>query len=112
MAEQKKKKLWDNYKEIAEVQKSASIKLVVAAAVRDNVKYINIREFYLRKRDNQWMPGRDGISIPVSLTVDNGDTLLAPTERLIDALHAALNTAAHMSNFDANNAVYYTPKEK
>ena len=49
MAEQKR--IWDNFKEIGEVRKSDSIKFVIAAAIRDGVKYINIREFYKRKRD-------------------------------------------------------------
>ncbi len=107
----KAKKIWDNYKVIGEVRKSDAIKLQVAAAYRDGVQYINIREFYMRKRDNEWMPGRDGITVPVVIPVNGGKERVHTYTQLSDLMAAAVAELAAMPMEDANNAVWYTPKE-
>ena len=107
----KKKKIWDNYKVIGEVRKSDAIKFVVAAAYRDGVQYINIREFYLRKKDNEWMPGRDGITVPVIIPVNGGKERVHTYTQLGDLMTAATAELAVMPMEDAANAVWYTPKE-
>lgn len=111
MATKKAKKIWDNYKVIGEVKKSDAIKLVVAAAYRDGVQYINIREFYIRKRDNVWMPGRDGITVPVIIPVSQGKEMVHTYTQLGDLMTAAVAELAVMPMEDAENAVWYTPKE-
>ena len=111
MATEKAKKIWDNYKVIGEVKKSDAIKLVVAAAYRDGVQYINIREFYIRKRDNVWMPGRDGITIPVIIPVNQGKEMVHTYTQLGDLMTEAVAALAVMPMEDAENAVWYTPKE-
>lgn len=111
MATEKAKKIWDNYKVIGEVKKSEAIKLVVAAAYRDGVQYINIREFYIRKRDNVWMPGRDGITIPVIIPVNQGKEMVHTYTQLGDLMTEAVAALAVMPMEDAENAVWYTPKE-
>lgn len=111
MATKKAKKIWDNYKVIGEVKKSDAIKLVVAAAYRDGVQYINIREFYIRKRDNVWMPGRDGITIPVIIPVNQGKEMVHTYIQLGDLMSKAVATLTIMPMEDEENAVWYTPKE-
>lgn len=107
----KAKKIWDNYKVIGEVRKSDAIKFVVAAAYRDGVQYINIREFYLRKKDNKWMPSRDGITVPVIIPVNGGKERVHTYTQLGDLMTAAVAELAVMPMEDAENAVWYTPKE-
>ena len=107
----KKKKIWDNYKVIGEVRKSDAIKFVVAAAYRDGVQYINIREFYIRKRDNVWMPGRDGITVPIIIPVNKGTEMVETFPAFMELLHKAAKELSTMPMEDAENAVWYTPKE-
>jgi hypothetical protein len=107
----KAKKIWDNYKVIGEVRKSDAIKFVVAAAYRDGVQYINIREFYLRKKDNEWRPGRDGITVPVIIPVNGGKERVHTYSQLDDLMTAAAAELAVMPMEDAENAVWYTSKE-
>lgn len=106
------KRIWDNYKVIGEVKKSDSIKIVVAAAIRDGVRYINLREFYIRKRDNVWMPGRDGLTIPLMIPVKNGTEMLKTFEAIMPMFNAAAEELQVMPIEDAANAVYMQRKEK
>jgi len=80
------KRIWDNFEEIAEVRKSDGIKFVIAAATREGFRYINIREFYMRKRDGVWMPGRDGITIPLKAPLQKGKQFIKPYVDLVEAL--------------------------
>ena len=110
MAEQKR--IWDNFKEIGEVRKSDSIKFVIAAAIRDGVKYINIREFYKRKRDNVWMPGRDGITIPLVVPIEQGKARLTPYTEMTDVINKTAAELETMELLDEEHAVYIEKKEK
>lgn len=105
------KRLWDNYKVVGEVRKSDSIKIVIGAGIRDGVKYINLREFYIRKRDNVWMPGRDGLTIPLTIPVESGAKVITPYTELISELIKASDTLETMPLYDEANAVYM-PKRK
>lgn len=104
------KKIWDNYIVIGEVKKSAGIKFVVAAAVRDSVRYINIREFYIRKRDNVWMPGRDGITMPLIVPLEKNTVQLVPYAEMMALLQKTADVAYNMPMIDKNNAVYIPKK--
>ena len=108
----KQKRIWDNFKEIGEVRKSDSIKFIIAAAIRDGVKYINIREFYKRKRDEVWMPGRDGITIPLVVPVNNGADRLMPYSEMTALISKAATELETMELADEAHAVYITKKEK
>lgn len=108
----KPKKIWDNYEEIGEVRKSDNIKFVIAAATREGFRYVNIREFYFRKRDGQWLPGKDGLTLPVLMPIDKGTNVLKPVEAMLSMLTTASNAALGMELADDNKAVWYTPKEK
>ena len=107
-----KKRIWDNFKEIDEVRKSDSIKFVIAAAIRDGVKYINIREFYNRKKDNVWMPGRDGITIPLVVPIEQGKARLTPYTEMIDVINKTAAELETMELLDEEHAVYIEKKEK
>ena len=107
----KPKRIWDNYKELFEVQKSDKIKFVVAAATRDGVRYINIREFYMRMRDGVWKPGRDGITIPLNVPIEQGSKILAVASELLMRINEAADVAAEMELVDEANAVWYPAKE-
>lgn len=106
------KRIWDNYKVIGETRKSDRIKLVVAAAIRDGVKYINIREFYLRQRDSEWKPGKDGITVPINIPINKGTEMIFPYDAFNKLLAAAAKELKDMPLYDHNNAIYYTRKEK
>lgn len=110
-ATKKPKKIWDNYKELFEVQKSDRIKFVVAAATRDGFRYINIREFYCRIADGVWKPGRDGITIPLEAPINGGTAMLTPSYDLLLVLKEAEEYAKGMDLADDSNAVWYPAKE-
>lgn len=109
---EKPKRLWDNYAIIGEIQKNNNIKFVVGAGIRDGVRYINIREFYLRKRDNVWNPGRDGITIPLRVPIEKGTKIITPYTELIDLLAKTAEALEVMELADEEHAVYVMPKRK
>lgn len=111
MATTKPKRIWDNYVELFEVQKSDRIKFVVAAATRDGFRYINIREFYLRQRDLEWRPGRDGITIPLKAPIDKGTKMIYPAGDMIVAIKKAMEHVETMALSDPEHEVWYPPKE-
>lgn len=105
-----RKRLWDNYLVVGEVQKSDKIKFVIGAGVRDGVKYLNIREFYYTKKDAVWKPGRDGITIPMQVPIEKGTKIISPFNDLIAALQDATKTLSGMALSDINNSVYVEKK--
>lgn len=109
---EKPKRLWDNYKVVGEVMKSDSIKIVVGAGIRDGVRYINLREFYIRKRDGVWNPGRDGLTIPLKVPVEKGTRIIEPYTTIIGLLADTADVLATMELMDENNAVYAPRKVK
>lgn len=111
MATAKPKKIWDNYEEIGEVRKSDGIKFVIAAATREGFRYVNIREFYLRKKDNVWMPGRDGLTLPIIMPINKGANKLEPAAEMLLVIAEAMEAAGKLELADDNKAVWYTPKE-
>ena len=110
--ETKMKKIWDNFEEVAEVRKSDSIKFVISAATREGFRYINIREFYLRKKDGVWKPGRDGITIPLKVGINKGEKFIEPFLDIIQALTKASSVAKSMELMDDNKAVWAEYKMK
>lgn len=108
----KPKKIWDNYEVIGEVRKSDRIKFVVAAATRDGFRYINIREFYMRQRDGEWKPGRDGITIPLRAPLNNGKEFIDPCVNMLEVIKNAAIAVTTMPLADDTKAVWMMPKEK
>lgn len=112
------RKLWDNYQEVAVIQKSDRLRFVVAACTREGYRCINIREFYFVKRDNAWKPGRDGIMIPIAAPLhktrkpdpNNPPKLIYPMREMLLALEQAADIAAEMDLEDPENEVWLMPK--
>lgn len=103
------KKVWDNCILIDEVMKSPSTKLRIELVARDGVKYVNIREWYKRKRDNEWKPGLAGFAMPVMIPMDGEpDT---PAANLYGAIEEALLAAPKFDLEDEANAVWTEAKK-
>lgn len=102
------KLVWNNCKRIGEVIKSERTKLVVELVARDGVKYINIRGWYIRKRDNEWRPAMEGFAIPVGIHIQG--ELERPTDELMKLIEEALSMADDFAIEDEANAVW-TPKK-
>ena len=84
--------IWDNFKELGEVQRSKGTKYVVQLVARDGTKYLNIREFYKRQKDNEWRPGRNGTALPI-FDIDAEQNEMKPAEELIKLLKQGLEQA-------------------
>lgn len=112
MEETKKKRIWDNYEVVGEIRKSDGIKFVVAAATREGFRYINIREFYMRKKDGVWKPGRDGITIPLKAGLNKGETFITPLAKMMELLADASSRASEMDLMDEEHAVWAEWKVK
>ena len=108
----KTKRIWDNYLEVGEVQKNNKIKFVFGAGIRDGVRYINVREFYKRQSDGVWKPGRDGITVPLAVPVEEGTMILRPYPEFLAMLGKVKECLELMDLYDEENAVYAIPKEK
>ena len=105
-----KKLIWNNCKRIGEVKKSNRTKLVVELVARDGVKYINIRGWYIRKRDNEWRPAMEGFAVPVEVPIDG--KLARPTEGLLELIQEALTHVEDFPIEDEANAVWAENKKK
>ena len=106
------KRIWDNFEEIAEIRKSDGIKFVIAAATRKGFRYLNIREFYLRKKDGVWKPGRDGITIPMVAPLNKGEEFIHPYDELIKALSEAAVAVQDMELINEEKAIWAEIKKK
>lgn len=106
------RRIWDNYVVIGEVQKSDFIKYVVAAAVRDGVRYVNVREFYYGKKSGLWKPGKDGITIPLVIPIEQGLSRLTPYVNLIELLANAKVQAEIIELSNEANSVSYIVKKR
>lgn len=112
------RKLWDNYEEIAIVQKSDRLRFVVAACTREGYRCVNIREFYYVKRDGVWKPGRDGIMVPVIAPLhktrkpdpNNPPKMIHPMADMLLALTQAAEVAAEMDLENVDNEIWLQPK--
>jgi hypothetical protein len=108
----KPKRIWDNYIVVGEVQKSDRLKFVLAAAVRDGVKYINIREFYMKKSEEEWMPGRDGITVPIVIPINKGENLLQPAQAFESVFYDTVRVLTDIALYDEDNAIFRKEKKE
>jgi hypothetical protein len=106
------RKVWDNYKVIGEVTKTDRTKFVVALGTRDGVKYINIREFYLKKREQIWKPSLLGITVPLTYPIQEGTKILRPATGLMNLMLMAAKAAPDFPLADPEHEIWYTPKPK
>jgi len=106
-----KKRIWDNFVHIGEVQKSEATKLVVSAATRDGYRCINVREWYMKKSDNEWKPGRDGINVPLLSPIKGGKETLHVATGFADLILKCIEQLPDIALVDEDNAVYYTKED-
>lgn len=110
------KRVWDNYREIAEVRKNDRLKFVIAAGARNGYRCLCIREFYLRQRDGVWMPGRDAVVIPLTAPLNQNNLskleMIHPAEDLLAKMPEAIEYAKNMALADPEHEVWFTPKSK
>lgn len=107
-----KKKIWDSYKEVAVIQRTEAIQVHIALAAKDGAMYVNLREFYLRKRDGEWRPGFNGMSFPVLMPIKQGTEFLTPCACMIEGLQAALTASLTFPIYDEATAVYIEEVKK
>lgn len=115
----KPRKLWDNHKEVAVIQKSDRLRIAVDACTRDGFRCLSIREYYFAKRDGVWKPGRDGIIVPIMAPIgktrtpdpNNPPKMIYPLKELLKALVLATDVAMEMDLEDPENEVWLMPKQ-
>lgn len=124
MAEEKtkQKKIWDNYREVAHVRKNDRLKFVIVAGCREGYRCISIREFYWRKKDNSWQPGRDGIVIPLVSPLGKTNrpdctavpTMIRPMDGMLEDIKKAIEVVSEMDLADPAHELWatFTVKEK
>ena len=98
------KRIWDNRELIGELMKSSNTKLKVELVARDGVKYVNIREWYMKKSEGVWKPGMSGLAIPIEIPIEN--KLKWPMSEVIVLINAAFVQAVDFAIEDEANAVY------
>lgn len=113
-------RMWDNYEEVAVIQKSARLRFAIAACTRDGFRCVVIRELYFRKRDGQWLPSKNGIMIPIMAPITRTSTpdpnnlpkMVYPMHELLLALTQAADVAEHMELADPDKAVWLYYEDK
>ena len=71
---------------IGEIQKAPRTKLAVQLCARDGIRYINIREWYVKKSENVWRPATGGFAIRLDI-----HTEYSPAHNLLKLLTIAVN---------------------
>ena len=104
------KRIWDNCELIGEVMKTGSSKLKVELTARDGVKYLNIREWYMTKREQVWKPGMNGVAIPIAIPIEG--KVAQPVANIVELINIALAKAPDFEIENEANAVYAQPKAK
>lgn len=109
----KMERVWDNNIVIGETPMSDRTKLVVAASVRDGYRYINLREFYLKKSTKEWKPSLKGICIPLTVVSKEDNTVLIEAmKNATELIDKALPILETMALYDEANAVYIPKKAR
>lgn len=104
-------KMYDNYRPIEDIRVSERKCIRVAIGTRDGYRYVVLREFYRKVNDPEdgWMPGRDGLIIPVTgvvFSVDDPPKFIEVCKPLFEACTRALHEAETMELYDKENALY------
>lgn len=107
----KRKRMWDNYRVIGEVMKTGSLKIVVAIGARDGVKYVYMREFYLKKSTDEWKPSIHGMSIPLAVPIEKGTKIITPMREYRAVLTQAVEALRDFPIEDAEHAIYVEVKD-
>lgn len=109
------RKVWDNYQVICEVRKTDRLKFVIAGGVRDGWRCLIIREFYQRKDDKTWHPGKDGLIIPIKSPlykepVDGIPRFITPLYDMLNALTEATTYLEGMELYSQEHEIWILPR--
>jgi len=110
MAEEKMVRIWDSCELIGELKKTERTKLRIELVARDGVKYVNIREWYLRKKDVTWMPSIAGFATPIQIPIEG--SIATPMNDLIALIMQAVEKSSAFPIENAATAVYVAKKSK
>lgn len=102
--------IWNNCKHIGDVHKSPWTKYKVELVARDGVKYINIREWYMRKKDSKWFPSSKGVVIPIAIPIEG--VVQEPLQAVLALIKTTLNEAKSFKIEDHENTVWSVPRNK
>lgn len=104
--------IWDNNEVIGDTLLSEKTKLVVAASIRNGVRYVNLRQFY-KRRDGVWMPSLNGICIGIDVPTSSseGKEHIVPLPEIERLVKECVARVKEMPLYDENNVVYSKPKE-
>jgi len=113
-------RVWDNFEEIAVIQKSSTLRFHISACTRDGFRCVTIREFYKRRSDGLWVPGRNGINIPLMMPLNRTKTpdpntpikIIYPMQEFVLALQQAIDAATNMDLVDPDNAIWLRYQDK
>lgn len=105
-------KIWDNYRLLKDVRKTDATLISIGLAVKDGVKFITLREFYLKKTTNEWKPSTNGLNIPIDQPLKDGVTVIQPLDGILVAISEVLKEADAFALYDEKNAVYIPKKSK
>lgn len=98
------KRIWDNCVNVGEIQNTARTKFKVDVTTRDGVKYLNIREWYLKQSTSEWKPGMAGFAVPIKYPIDG--KLHTPAGDLMALMLDAIKKSDGVALEDEVNAVY------
>lgn len=102
-------KMYDNYRPIADIRKSTRKCIRVAIGTRDGYRYVILREFYKSRTSDGWVPGREGMIIPLTGVIfseDDPPKFINVCETLFNTCIEALHEAETMELYDKENALY------
>lgn len=105
--------VWDNFTYIGEVQKSPKQKVVVSAATRDGIRYVQLTEYYLTK-ENEWHPRKGGIVVPLCVSIHKDGVLCEPATDVLNMMSAAIDHVKTMALYDEEHKldIPYKPRKK
>ena len=117
MSKTSARKVWDNYQVICEIPKTNKLKFVIAGGIRDGWRCLIIREFYFRREDSAWRPGRDGLIIPIKSPlyeekVDGVPKFITPLYDMLKALTEATKYLEGMELYSQEHEIWILPKVK
>ena len=108
--------IWDNYVELGRVQKTEKQMYVLSLAARQGVKYLNIREFYWRAKDQTWRASMNGMAIPFETPIiDKASKTIKEWYKVLEGFRPLLQEA--MEKFpdfpivDPVNTIYKPPEQ-
>ena len=104
------RKIFDNYKIIADIDKGDKYRIRIAAGTLDGYRCVTLREFYYHKGDDMWKPGKFGMHIPMfaPFKTEGSDvpTIKDVGNAFLESFIKAMEVAQTMPLADDENTIY------